>query len=112
MKKDIGIANWQFCGVKNIAISVNEVEVDGEIRYNPVLSIFLETFDESDEEKVIILATDNLCTSAKGSVYATATQLTQMFKTISAKVNHFDESCEIVSEYDLNEDFAEFEEYD
>jgi len=110
MEKEVTIPNWTFFGAKNVAIDVAEVIVDGEVYYNPMVTLFLE--DGTDEEKAVSIITDHYCTDAKGSVYEIARHLAMMFDSISANVTHFDSAGDIVEEYNLNEDFDQYNDFE
>lgn len=107
------IDNWAIFGVKRMHIAVVEVVVDGKITYNPQLSFILDDFSNernSENLKVITLATDHFCDDPKAALYETIKNgLLISFENINSKALHFNEDLEQVAEYDFNEDFDEFE---
>jgi hypothetical protein len=109
MKKDDSIPNWTFFGARTIKIDTHEVEVDGEIRYNPCITFELDDGTE-DSEKVVCMFTDHFCDDPQKSIYETAFALGGLFGQISASTSLIGLDGEIKEEYDLNNDFDFFEE--
>lgn len=106
-KKELMIDNFTMFGAKYVHIELYKYTIDGEISYNPHLTIFLDdgkdTEGDFDREKVVTIITDNFFKDPKFAAFMTARSLSIMFDNIMSVVNVFDDEQDIIDSYDLNE---------